>query len=275
MPDKLTLNVLLTKKCNADCHFCIEKTIENTKDSIDWKHFTKIINQLIKEELVSDVLLLGGEPLYFKGILNLIESLTLPPIVTTNGHRLIKDEIFLNKFNKLKIKALNISISHFDKQKRKELMNVKSFDNLDLKKTLKHIPFPLRINTLLIKNYIDSIDKIEEMAKFCKYVGAQELKVAELIGRNEKIHDFIHLDVIQFNSQNYVEIPDPLSREKCHLHGGSFLWKTIDNVKIFFNSPPDYSLSGGKDNEGNFYHRVLFNDGLLGYSWRRKDSVNP
>lgn len=262
--EKLPLNVLLTKRCNADCHFCIEKTIFKIPDTRTWLDFSTDINHLIDLGMVSDVLILGGEPLYFDGILDLIKSLKVPPIITTNGHRLVNDPKFLNEFRKLKIRALNISLSHYDESKRAELMNRCLFFNDEIKKTIKKLPYGVRINTLLLKGYLDSPAEIEKMAVFCSKIGATELKVGETIGRNPVIHDFIENDVIRFNRDHFVPIPDRKMFELCHKNGGTFPWKVIHGVSVMFNAPPD-SLSG------THYHRVLFNDGKLGYSWRRED----
>lgn len=271
--EKLALNVLLTKRCNADCLFCIEKTVLKTKDARTWQDFATNINRLIDLGMVQDVLLLGGEPLYFEGILDLIKALKIPPIITTNGHRLVSDQKFLADFVKLKIRALNISLSHYDESKRAELMQRHLFSNNDLKKALGHLPFAFRINTLLLKGYIDSRKEIEKMARFCAEIGASELKVGELVGRSAVIHDFIETGVVKFNYDHYTPIPIKKLFQLCHEQGGTFPWKKIHGVSVLFNAPPDIALAGGKASDGTHYHRVLFNDGLLGYSWRREDGL--
>lgn len=271
--DRLPLNVLLTKRCNASCKFCIEKTVLKTKDTRTWQDFATDINRMTDLGMVTDVLLLGGEPLYFEGILDLIKALKIPPIITTNGHRLVADPDFLEEFKHLNIRALNISLSHYDEAKRAELMQRDLFSNEELKQALKKLPFSLRINNLLLKGYIDSEVEVKKMARLCHELGVKELKVGETIGRNPEIHDFIENQVIQFNHDHYTPIPIPEIRNHCHQAGGTFLWKTIDGVSVFFNAPPDMALAGGKATDGSHYHRVLFNDGLLGYSWRREDGL--
>lgn len=269
----LPLNVLLTKRCNANCMFCVEKTVEDTKDNLTWRDYTTIINQMIDEDMVTDVLLLGGEPLYVKGIIDLIHSLKKPPIITTNAHRLVHDKGFREEFSKLPIKAVNISLPHYDDNGRSELMGSYLFSNRALQEALQHLPFSLRVNTLLIKGYIDNVSEIERLANWCIEMGVTGLKVAELTARRPEIHDFIRNEVIEFNRDHYIPIPDPKLRETCYKEGGTVFWREISGCSVFFNAPPDKALSGGKDRTGNFYHRVLFNDGLLGYSWRRADHL--
>jgi molybdenum cofactor biosynthesis enzyme MoaA len=271
--EKLPLNVLLTKRCNADCLFCIEKTVLKTKDARTWQDFARDINLLIDRGMVTDVLLLGGEPLYFEGILDLIKALKVPPIITTNGHRLVSDPKFLAEFSTLKLRALNISLSHFDEAKRAELMQRHLFTNQSLKTALKGLPFNIRINNLLLKDFIETESDITQMAEFCSDLGVAELKVGELVGRSTAIHDFIENGVVKFNHDHYAPIPVKELFDLCHVQGGTFPWKSIAGVSVLFNAPPDIALAGGKDTTGSHYHRVLFNDGLLGYSWRRDDGV--
>lgn len=273
--EKLPLNVLLTKRCYASCRFCIEKTLLKTKDVRTWEDFAKDINHLIDLGMVTDILLLGGEPLYFEGILDLIKALKIPPIITTNGHRLVNDPKFLVAFSQLKIRALNISLSHYDESKRAELMQRHLFSNQDLKTALKKLPYAVRINTLLLKDYLDSKSEIEEMAAFCHDIGATELKVGEVTGRNPVIHDFIESEVVRFNGDHFVPIPVKKYFDLCHQEGGTYPWKEIHGVSVLFNAPPDIALAGGRAMDGTHYHRVLFNDGLLGYSWRREDGLFP
>lgn len=271
--EKLPLNVLLSKKCNADCGFCIEKTKINTPDTQSWQDFAHSINQLIDRGLVQDVLLLGGEPLYYRGLIDLVRALKLPPIITTNAHRLIHDRRFLVEFSALNIKALNISLAHYDEVKRAKVMGRFLFTNEALGNALRTLQFNKRVNTTLIQGYIDNLNEIKKMAHLCREIEIPELKVAELTGINPDIHDFVSPEVIAFNRTHYVPIPDVEVHDMCHQQGGTYFWRTIAGVAVYFNAPPDKAMTGGKNLDGSHYHRVLFNDGLIGNSWRRDDGL--
>jgi molybdenum cofactor biosynthesis enzyme MoaA len=235
--DRLPLLVLLTKKCNAHCKFCVENTIENPSDSMTWEGFAHIINKAVGQNLVEDILLLGGEPLYFDGIIELIQALNKAPIITTNMHRLVAEKDFLYELSRLRIKALNISLPHYDENKRAKVMGRFLFTNMELATALSELSLPVYVNTLLIKGCIDNIAEIERMAEFCSENGAIGLKVRELTAINRNIHDFVSPEIIEFNA------------------------------------PPDRAMKGGRDITGKHYHRVLFNDGFWGYSWRRHDGL--
>ncbi len=276
---RLPLNVLLTKRCNYHCRFCIEDTNRVSEKGLDWENFVVPINELVEAELISDLLLLGGEPLYFPGIIQLIKSLKLKPIITTNGYRLIKDKVFLHDFLAVaqNIRALNISLPHYLEDKRAKLSGTgHSFSNEELIEMTRQLApnLRVRINTLLIRGYIDNLDEIGAMIALCERMGIEELKIGELTGRKSSIHGFIQPKTVQFNAENYISIPDEEYREKCHNEGGTIFWKQVGSVRVFFNAPPDIAMSGGKDANGNYYHRVLFEDGLIGFSWdREKDGV--
>ena len=154
MPEKLPLNVLLTKKCNARCRFCVEETNERTTDRLNWQEFALKINSMIGRKEVTDVLLLGGEPLYFPGIIDLVRALEVSPIITTNGHRLAHNPKFLHDFKILPLQALNISIEHYDPKKRDLLARTSLYENDEIVAAVKQLPFPVRINFLLLKRFL-------------------------------------------------------------------------------------------------------------------------
>ena len=275
--DKLPLNVLLTRRCNASCAFCIEKTVVDIQDKSTAEDFIQNINFMLSNNMVSDVLLLGGEPLYFRGILDVIDKIGTKPIITTNAHRLVFDLDFRKEFiaRNDKIKALNISIPHYNSKVRDNIMGYKGFTNHHLRDLMNDIDgrINVRINTPIIKEYIQTEEDISSMAEFVKHVGAIELKMVELTGKDKSSHTFIRPEVLQFNTYSYAPIPDTDLLIRCHKFGGTLFWKYIKGIRVYFNAPPDNALCGGMDSTGKYYHRVLFNDGKIGFSWNRADGL--
>ena len=51
--DKLPLNVLLTRRCNASCAFCIEKTVADIQDKSTAEDYIKNINSILRITLRS------------------------------------------------------------------------------------------------------------------------------------------------------------------------------------------------------------------------------
>lgn len=272
---RLALNVITTKRCNYVCPYCVEHTNRSSYGEPDWEDLSSTINKMDSLGMVTDTSLLGGDPLYYKGIIELIPSLTSKPIITTNGYRFVDDPDFFNKFRSVakNIKALNISLPHYEEGKRAVMSGTgHSFSNEELKNVITKLSghVNIRINTLLMRGYIDSLDEIQKMIYFTREIGVRELKIGELTGKDASIHGFIDLKTIQFNNEHYLPIPVESCYQKCHEEGATTFWKNENGVDVFFNAPPDELMFGGKDKNGNYYQRVLFEDGLIGYSWNRE-----
>lgn len=272
---KLTLNVLPTRVCNADCPFCIEKTKADVQAERPAKDIAADINALTDAGLVSEVLLLGGEPLYYRGLEELCKSIKIKPIITTNGCRLMDDPRFLKRFSKLPIAALNISVPHYEPDKRVALMRYKGFSNQALFAALRVLTMPVRINTLLVKKYIDSLTEMGKMILFARQAGVKELAFKELTASDPALHDFIADPVLAFNAKNYVRIKEIC--DACGVKGNTVTWKTVAGLKVLYTGTATRDLST-RDHEDFIrkygpVQRVLFNDGKIGFTWRREDGV--
>lgn len=257
------LSVLLTKNCNAFCKFCIERTKEMTIDKMTEGQFSKNINILAKYGIIKSVLLLGGEPLIFPNIVHLINNLTIPPYVTSNGERFINNETLRNSLIKSNMKAINISIHHYNEQKRIELCGRNLFTNDALKKVMLSLPIEMKnkitINTLFIKGYCDSYDEINNMVSFVKDIGLSQIKFLRMIS-----DDYLSFETQQYIQTHHVFISDELdemiSKNKSKENKGRVLWKTQNNVDIYLQSLPVPSS-----------RYVMFNDGKIGCSWTKSN----
>ena len=268
----MLLNMLLSRVCNYDCAFCIEKTKEDTRDDSSLDTFLRKANHLIDSSLVDEVLLLGGEPLYYRGIAELIRGLHVKPIITTNGYRLL-DESFTRQIDLGRIKAMNISLPHHDHSKRQEVIRTPCLSDEELEKVVLNAGMPVRMNVVLMRDYIGTAGEIDMMIEFARALGITSIKFGELTGVDGSTHDFIDPEVLRFNQSQYCPIPIQEMREVCHEKGGTHFYKNIRGIDVFFNSAPDFALAGGRDKRGRYYHAVLFNDGKLGFSWRRQDGL--
>lgn len=274
---RLPLNILVNRVCDASCPFCIENTNGSDRRNLDERVLMNSISSMFQRDMIQDILLLGGEPIHHPYIIEVIRNLPIPPIITTNAQRLTTDRFFLEEISRLSIRAINFSIPHHSQKIRQDIMKYRSFNNGQLRDTvgiLNERDIPSRMNTVLLKSHTSSLKDIEEMISFREEMGFKEIKFRELIGHDEHIHDFINDDVLSFNKQEYTPVPVTELYQKYHEFGGSHLWKiTESGTSVFFNTPSDFAISGGFDKEGNRYHRILFNDGKIGYSWRRDDGI--
>lgn len=78
----------LTDRCNVACYFCNQQDLR-TKESIPLPKLTDLIDELAETGLKSVRLSGGGDPLFHKDVLNVIDHLSLRNVivdnVTTNG----------------------------------------------------------------------------------------------------------------------------------------------------------------------------------------------
>jgi molybdenum cofactor biosynthesis enzyme MoaA len=268
---KLPLSVLLTKKCQAACKFCIEKPKKYGRDLLKSDGFIYWINKMIDRNMVSNILLLGGEPTLFPNIIPMIDNIKLPSILTTNGEIFIKNGRFRKNLIDSNLEALNISIHHYKEHPRHFVTGAQLFSNLDLYHAISDLTIKqnrkITINTLLIKDYIDSMEKITKMINFVGSMGLTQIKFARLTGDKQKylqkdIHSFIESSKVQIDEVNTVI-------EKNRQHNGRILWKIYKSVKVYLQPVPKDTFT----ERGYAEHRILFNDGMIGHSWNRDDGV--
>src|SRR5687768_834348 len=84
----------LTDRCNVACYFCNQQDLR-TKDSIPLPKLTDLIDELAETGLKSVRLSGGGDPLFHRGVLEVMDHLASKHIVidnlTTNGLALTKE----------------------------------------------------------------------------------------------------------------------------------------------------------------------------------------
>ena len=84
----------LTDRCNVACYFCNQQDLR-TKDSIPLPKLTDLIDELAANGLKSVRLSGGGDPLFHRDVLNVMDHLALRGVivdnVTTNGVALTKE----------------------------------------------------------------------------------------------------------------------------------------------------------------------------------------
>ena len=204
MSPRLPLNILVNRRCQCRCPFCVEDTVDGVNGDIDTERCIDIINTLYTADKVESILLLGGKPLLHPGLIKIIQSMPIPPIITTNGMILSKNKEILRQIIESPIRTVNVSIHHYKQEQNAKLMGSGySFDGLkDAIKGLKSKGISVRMNTLLIKGYIDNLEEIEKMVDFAKWLNMDEVKFGELTAYNPDIHDFIKVKVLDFNNDS-------------------------------------------------------------------------
>ena len=170
------LDVKITNKCNGKCAFCIEKGGYAPKE----KSVQELIAATNALDTYRKVLILGGEPFLYEYLAEYVEGLEKDEIyITTNGSA-FADEVVDRIAPKLE--NINISIHHYDEIKNEAITGL-LIDPLKIKYFIakfKKQGVGVRINTNLVKGYIDNLQDAETMVSYAKLLGADAIRFAEL-----------------------------------------------------------------------------------------------
>jgi MoaA/NifB/PqqE/SkfB family radical SAM enzyme len=181
------LEVNLIEKCNARCSWCIEKSGFHPS----FHASTEVIANAAIKTGKTNIILLGGEPLLFQDIKNLIQLLLSNDKkvwITTNGF-LLSDNFVLDKL--IGVWGVNISIHHFDLSENKEITGV-LLQQKKLEKAISALHNSgahVRMNCNAISGKIDSKEKILKYVEWAKNIGADKVRFAELKQDNDGFVD--------------------------------------------------------------------------------------
>ena len=160
------LRISLTDNCNLRCFYCMPEEEYEFTPPQQLMQIDEIesIAKLFVANGVNKIRLTGGEPLIRKGVEQIIEKLSRLPInltITTNGIRL---NDFIDLFERVGVKSLNISLDTLVKDKFLLLTKRDYFDKVyeNIQLLLKR-NFHVKVNMVVLKNINDNeiVDFIE------------------------------------------------------------------------------------------------------------------
>jgi len=187
-----TFNIVAgTTACNANCPFCISRMtplsgVNQKLQETNWINFRKAC-EMAKMNGVNTVLLTGkGEPLLFPdqitSFLKEIEKYAFPIIeMQTNalviGRDFKKLNPYLGKWRNLGLNTFVISIVHYKDEENKKIYSPNA-DYINLEKTITYLHekgFSVRLNCIMIKDFIDTIEEVKNLVGFCKKNEVEQL----------------------------------------------------------------------------------------------------
>jgi GTP 3',8-cyclase len=210
------LRISLTDNCNLRCFYCMPE------EEYEFTHYTKLmqpdeietISKKYVELGVDKIRLTGGEPLVRKEAALILDKLAALPVkltMTTNGIR-VND--FIDQFERIGLKSINISLDTLDKDKfillaRRDYYQ-RVMDNILL---LIERGFRVKINMVVIKGLNDNeiLDFVEWSKD--KDVHIRYIEFMPFDGnrwQNEKVITW--QEILDKISDRYTLIP--LEREK-------------------------------------------------------------
>ncbi len=148
------LRVSLTDACNFRCQYCVASFGEINHPSPHLMQADEIegIIHIFSELGIDRVRFTGGEPLVRKDALNIFNKIGKLPLklaITTNGVYLDK---YLECFEEIGLRSINVSLDTLDKDKFKEITRVDAFSKVigNVEKLIHH-DFHVKLNAVVMK----------------------------------------------------------------------------------------------------------------------------
>lgn len=283
-----TFNIVAgTTACNANCPFCISRMtpkdgVSEKLQKINWINFRKAC-EMAKANQVNTVLITGkGEPLLFPNqiteFLKEMDKYKFPMIeLQTNalviGREAKKINPYFKKWKKLGLNTFVISVVHYKDEKNKNIYSPNE-DYINLAKAIKYLHekgFSVRLNCIMIKGFIDTIEEVLNMVTFCKDNNVEQLtlKPVELIKN-------VNSAQAKWASENLI----PLKvQKKIQL----FLEKKGDRLRTLDFGGVVYDLNGqnicftdcltGRPFTEDLRQLIFFPDGHLRYYWQYQGAI--
>lgn len=172
------LEVNLLPECNGSCSWCVERIGYHPTHRATWQE----IADAAVNTGAHNVILLGGEPLLYEHLTELVKSLCWHGRrvwLTTNG------ALLHNRVGMLALEGVagvNVSIHDCDLRGNEAITGV-PLDRDKLKRAVGHLVNGggrVRLNCNLITGHIDSEVRVHEYIAFAKDIGATHVRFAEL-----------------------------------------------------------------------------------------------
>ena len=192
------LRISLTERCNLRCTYCMpaEGVQLSPKESImSYEEIYSIAKEFV-DHGVNKIRLTGGEPLIRKDAKIILEKLASLPVelaITTNA---VNVDRFIDTFNELGIRNINVSMDSLNSEKFKEITRRNYFDKVysNIFKLVEH-GFQVKLNCVLVKGFNEN-----EIVDFIR------------LGKSNNIHirfiEFMPFDGNKWNLDKMVSYKD-------------------------------------------------------------------
>lgn len=234
----------ITNICNAKCEFC-SNACNNDYGKLDLKYLKEILDNVYAK--VSRFSISGGETLInpndLDKLLKLLHNYNRRITLNTNGSFLIENMDLLNKYDN--IESVQLSRHHYDDVKNNEIFKIDTltFDELNKIK----LNADLRINCLLIKNYIDSseeiikfLERISETTDISQVGFISMMQVNEFTKKN-----FVdYRDIISDLDDNFFETKKMADGKRCTCANYLYVAKNGKIIFVYFRYTKEYGYGG-------------------------------
>ncbi len=285
-----TLSVLAgSEACNARCPFCVSKMtppngIKLKEPEVNWRNFRKACI-LAHRSGVSTVMFTGkGEPTLFPNqitkYLRRMQEFEFPMIeLQTNGITLAdlpeEYDSYLREWYELGMTTIAVSVVHYnpEQNRRVYLPYKKAYINLpELIRKLHRLNLSVRLTCVLLRGFIDSVPRLEELAAFARDNKVEQLTVTP-VNKPEDIRDTA---VWNWTNQHHIS-PEQVAEI------AKFLKEKASHLRTLAHGAEVYDLNGQniclnhcldvRPNSKEMRNLIFFPDGHLRYYWQYPGAI--
>lgn len=226
---KLDLYIKVSDLCNAHCSVCSNKGNEKPSD-IDYKKLEFVIAYLESKGRIGRIAITGGEPFLdldrLNKVLNVVFKAKPDAYVTinTNGFR-IRDSLSLDNISQ--VGGIHISRHHFKDSVNNEFFGIKTASRDDIRRVVvdSHNSKLIRLNCLLMKNYVHTIKDVERYLEMAAVLGVNHCGFVSLMPYNEEsISEYIDFsDIFKDVPERFQIISKTKDLDICECANGVYL----------------------------------------------------
>lgn len=270
-----TFQISITDKCNANCPFCISKmTYRVNHDNFNWDNLEEACWFARARQIrIAKITGKWGEPLMvperITAVLPYLHGFEIE--LQTNAKETLSPRCRWPQWKNLGLDIISISSVHWDYSKNR-LVYGKNYPNLEsIVNYLKMFRYRIRINCLLLKGWIDSIEKIDEFINrfarvdqisFIPVGAAQNCPTSrDNVKKWVCAHQLSPEEVQEI--VNYLNNTYKKTSETCYSKIYCYKGKSIYFADCLKIPPPDVG----------YRHLIYFPDGTLRYSWEDPNSI--
>ena len=229
------INLHFTDFCNYNCKYCFvdkkknELSLDKIKTIVD-----KISNYFTSMEIIGRINLVGGEPLMYKDIQNIIDYIISKKVeasIVTNGSKL--DEKFIIN-NRRKLSMIGISIDSLDPITNKKIGRCNCNNTLNEEELIKICKIIKRNNIQLkINHCISKYNQKEDISNFIEIVKPDRFKLFQMTvinGINEKEKCMQITDSEFLNCCKKYEKFNPIIEKEEEMKNSYFIIDSLGNL---------------------------------------------
>ncbi len=273
--------------CNASCPYCVAKMtppqgVESKEPEVNWRNFDLGARLALQWGAATALITSKGEATLFPHqitqFMYRLKEHRLPVIeLQTNGIMLIEDSFdsHLKDWYDLDMNVIAVSMAHYDPEKNNEIFrpnNKKILDLVGLIDKLHKNKFSVRLTCIMLKDYVNNIQEVDNLINFAKKNDVEQLKVTPVNrpkeSENKEIAEWVNTHMVpQENREKIKSFLDKKGTKLRELVHGAVVYD-YKGQNICLNNcltidPTDTAIR----------QVIFFPDGHVRYDWQHKGAI--